>query len=481
MLIIRARFVGMGDKLEEAAYDLGSGPVSTFRQVTFPRLMPAVIAAALLSFTFSFDDYVLPAFTNGTTNTWPIVLYSAVRFGITPAVNALATLMLLVTAVFVLLTVIVLRRSRVVDPSERRAAGWDRCSAWAEPCPRRGITRRRLLVAAGTVIAAPGCLGGSASDAAADRAPQRRRHACPGRCACWRRPARCPPMTGSASPQPTGVGVDVRTIAAGPEPDRAARVRVPRRRRARPPGRRRRARRRWACCASSTTTASPTSRLVDSDFLDLDYDRHNRWSAPGPLRRVRVRLPPRRRHRGAAPTGPPSSTSCRATRCRGSRSCPGPIEPVAGGARGARRGHLNTDDDSTLLRAQSLLLAARPARERVHRRRGGRLRARRARAGDGHERRLRPRPGSCRGGRPTPSSCCPTGRSEMWIDGWAVPLAGRHPLTAAGVDRPPALAARRPRGRGRSRACRRRSRPPARLAAARRCAAIRWPRSTRPS
>ena len=118
MLIIRARFVGMGDKLEEAAYDLGSGPFSTFRQVTFPRLMPAVIAAALLSFTFSFDDYVLPAFTNGTTNTWPIVLYSAVRFGITPAVNALATLMLLVTAVFVLLTVIVLRRSRVVDPNE---------------------------------------------------------------------------------------------------------------------------------------------------------------------------------------------------------------------------------------------------------------------------------------------------------------------------------------------------------------------------
>ena len=60
MLIIRARFVGMGDKLEEAAYDLGSGPVSTFRQVTLPRLMPAVIAALLLSFTFSFDDFVLP-------------------------------------------------------------------------------------------------------------------------------------------------------------------------------------------------------------------------------------------------------------------------------------------------------------------------------------------------------------------------------------------------------------------------------------
>jgi ABC-type spermidine/putrescine transport system permease subunit II len=120
MLIIRARFVGMGDKLEEAAYDLGSGPVSTFRQVTLPRLMPAVIAAALLCFTFSFDDYVLPTFTNGTTNTWPIVLYSAVRFGITPAVNALATLMLLVTVVVVIVTAVILRRSRIAAPSDEK-------------------------------------------------------------------------------------------------------------------------------------------------------------------------------------------------------------------------------------------------------------------------------------------------------------------------------------------------------------------------
>ena len=113
MLIIRARFVGMGDTLEEAAYDLGSGPLATFRQITLPRLMPAIVAAALLSFTFSFDDYVLPAFTNGTTNTWPIVLYSAVRFGLTPAVNALATIMLGITLAAVIITAVMLRRSRV--------------------------------------------------------------------------------------------------------------------------------------------------------------------------------------------------------------------------------------------------------------------------------------------------------------------------------------------------------------------------------
>jgi ABC-type spermidine/putrescine transport system permease subunit II len=126
MLIIRARFVGMGDTLEEAAYDLGSGPLATFRQVTLPRLMPAIVAAALLSFTFSFDDYVIPAFVNGTTNTWPIVLYSAVRFGLTPAVNALATIMLTVTVLAVIVTAIVLRRSRVqVTPGQEKAPGLD--------------------------------------------------------------------------------------------------------------------------------------------------------------------------------------------------------------------------------------------------------------------------------------------------------------------------------------------------------------------
>ena len=73
--------------------------------------MPAIVAAALLSFTFSFDR-VNPAFTNGTANTWPIVLYSAVRFGLTPAVNALATIMLGITLAAVIVTAAMLRRSR---------------------------------------------------------------------------------------------------------------------------------------------------------------------------------------------------------------------------------------------------------------------------------------------------------------------------------------------------------------------------------
>ena len=123
MLIIRARFVGMGDTLEEAAYDLGSGPLATFRQVTLPRLMPAIVSAALLSFTFSFDDYVEPAFTNGITNTWPIVLFSAVRFGLTPAVNALATIMLAVTVTAIVVTAVMLRRSRARGQASQAGQG----------------------------------------------------------------------------------------------------------------------------------------------------------------------------------------------------------------------------------------------------------------------------------------------------------------------------------------------------------------------
>ena len=124
MLIVRARFVGMGSTLEEASFDLGAGPLSTFRQVTLPRLFPAILAGALLSFTFSFDDYVLSNFTAGaTTQTWPMVIFAAVRFGVTPAINALATMMLGVTLVLIIATGIVLRRGAKSAGSAEREKG----------------------------------------------------------------------------------------------------------------------------------------------------------------------------------------------------------------------------------------------------------------------------------------------------------------------------------------------------------------------
>jgi ABC-type spermidine/putrescine transport system permease subunit II len=99
VLIVRARFTSMGSELEEASFDLGAGPVSTFWQVTLPRLAPAIVAAALLAFTMSFDDYVLSVFTaSGDNETWPMAVFNDVRFGVTPAVNAISTIMFVMVA-----------------------------------------------------------------------------------------------------------------------------------------------------------------------------------------------------------------------------------------------------------------------------------------------------------------------------------------------------------------------------------------------
>jgi ABC-type spermidine/putrescine transport system permease subunit II len=110
ILIVRARFLSMGDTLEEASRDLGAGPISTFWQVTLPRLMPAILAGGLLAFTFSFDDVVISNFTAGAGHeTWPLHILSALRFGLTPTLNAAATLMIGVTLIGLALAALALR------------------------------------------------------------------------------------------------------------------------------------------------------------------------------------------------------------------------------------------------------------------------------------------------------------------------------------------------------------------------------------
>jgi spermidine/putrescine transport system permease protein/putrescine transport system permease protein len=112
MLIVRARFISMGSTLEEASMDLGASPLATFRQVTLPRLAPAVVAGALLAFTFSFDDVVISNFTAGAGNdTWPLRILSALRFGLSPQLNAAATMMLTLTLLGLGIAVLVLRLS----------------------------------------------------------------------------------------------------------------------------------------------------------------------------------------------------------------------------------------------------------------------------------------------------------------------------------------------------------------------------------
>jgi ABC-type spermidine/putrescine transport system permease subunit II len=112
LLIVRARFVSMGSSLEEASRDLGASAVATFRQVTLPRLAPAIVAGAMLSFTFSFDDVVISNFTAGAGNdTWPLRILSGIRFGLRPDLNAAATMMLGVTLLGLGGAALILRRA----------------------------------------------------------------------------------------------------------------------------------------------------------------------------------------------------------------------------------------------------------------------------------------------------------------------------------------------------------------------------------
>ncbi|MCF8526862.1 MAG: ABC transporter permease [Candidatus Nanopelagicales bacterium] len=101
--VVIARLGQTDSSLEEASRDLGASAVSTFFRITLPSIAPAIIAGALLVFTLSLDEFVVAYFTDGpTTPTLPIVIYSMVRFGVTPEINALAALLLLVSFTIVL-------------------------------------------------------------------------------------------------------------------------------------------------------------------------------------------------------------------------------------------------------------------------------------------------------------------------------------------------------------------------------------------
>ncbi|MER7502428.1 ABC transporter permease [Nonomuraea pusilla] len=96
--VVRTRLTNADTSLEEASRDLGAGPVSTFMRITLPQLLPGIVAGALLAFTLSLDEFVIAFFTVGNSDqTLPIVIYSMIRFGVTPKINALAAILLLVS------------------------------------------------------------------------------------------------------------------------------------------------------------------------------------------------------------------------------------------------------------------------------------------------------------------------------------------------------------------------------------------------
>jgi spermidine/putrescine transport system permease protein len=105
--IVRARLKHFDYSIVEASRDLGASPWTTFWRVTFPVLMPAIVAGALLAFTLSIDEFIIAFFTAGagrSSITLPMQIYSMIRFGITPEINALATIVMSVSAAALLVS-----------------------------------------------------------------------------------------------------------------------------------------------------------------------------------------------------------------------------------------------------------------------------------------------------------------------------------------------------------------------------------------
>lgn len=103
IITVRTRLQDFDYSLEEAAKDLGASSWQTFRRVTFPLIWPGVLSGALMAFTLSFDDFLITFFTAGVgSDTLPVKLYSMIKFGMSPKINALSTLILLATILLVL-------------------------------------------------------------------------------------------------------------------------------------------------------------------------------------------------------------------------------------------------------------------------------------------------------------------------------------------------------------------------------------------
>jgi putrescine transport system permease protein len=120
---IQARLTGMGQSLEEAAADLGAKPFKVLTAITIPRLTPALISGWLLAFTLSLDDLVIASFVTGPgSNTLPILIFSRIRLGLRPDINALATIMILAIAICVTIAAIIMFRQQRADLLDQQMA-----------------------------------------------------------------------------------------------------------------------------------------------------------------------------------------------------------------------------------------------------------------------------------------------------------------------------------------------------------------------
>jgi len=122
VVVVRARLDGFDKSLEEAAMDLGATPIETFKRVTLPLIMPGIIAGGLLAFTLSLDDVIISFFVAGPgSNTLPLKVFSMVKFGVTPEINALSTILLVLTvsmvAIIQMLNRNIIKGKRIITAS----------------------------------------------------------------------------------------------------------------------------------------------------------------------------------------------------------------------------------------------------------------------------------------------------------------------------------------------------------------------------
>jgi len=125
-VIVQSRLTDFDDALEEAAMDLGATPATVFFRVTLPLIVPAIVSGWLLAFTLSWDDLVIAQFVSGPgANTLPMVVFSKVRLGVSPVVNALATIMVGLVALGVAVTAVWMHRADRLRRRDLRTAASD--------------------------------------------------------------------------------------------------------------------------------------------------------------------------------------------------------------------------------------------------------------------------------------------------------------------------------------------------------------------
>lgn len=114
-MIVKARIASLGRDIVEASGDLYASPLTTFREIVLPQIRPSIVAGFLLAFTFSFDDFIIAFFVAGSKTTLPIYVFASIRRGVTPEINAVATMVLVASLVLIVIARILMREKKTAS------------------------------------------------------------------------------------------------------------------------------------------------------------------------------------------------------------------------------------------------------------------------------------------------------------------------------------------------------------------------------